>query len=226
MNGSNRGFKNHLTAYLSLSLVILVLPELISGQWVIYLSKPLAMIYLLWVSIKEYRSPKTRNLVLGAILFSLAGDIILMFSGEITFLTGLGSFLVAQILYAVIFFKLGSKPTGTLSTRILLLGILAYLLLFMFYIKELVGDMFLPILIYALAISTMLSLATGLKDVVERGFGLMILVGAAFFVISDSLLAIDKFAQDLPMDRILIMATYLAAQYGIVVGLIGVQDGS
>ena len=46
------------------------------------------------------------------------------------------------------------------------------------------------------------------------------LVGAAFFVLSDSLLAINKFYQPFAFAGVYIMLTYCAAQYFIVNGFI------
>ena len=226
MSGSGIALNNPKRNFALVGLVILVIPELVNSPWAIYLTKPLACIFLLVFSLSNYEEARTRNLLLGGILFSLLGDTILMFPGELVFLVGLGSFLIAQILYTVTFFRLGSKPFGSVVTKLWLLTILLYLLLFMFYLKELVGDMFVPILFYALAISLMLSMAIGLKNVIGKRPWAFIVLGAAFFVLSDSLLAIDKFAQPLPINRLLIMSTYLIAQFGIVFGLVEGQEKS
>jgi uncharacterized membrane protein YhhN len=44
--------------------------------------------------------------------------------------------------------------------------------------------------------------------------------GALLFIISDSLLAIDKFSKHLPFSQISIMTTYAFAQYNIVFGIL------
>jgi uncharacterized membrane protein YhhN len=46
--------------------------------------------------------------------------------------------------------------------------------------------------------------------------GLQFIAGALLFVISDSLLAINKFYKPLPFAALFIMLTYCAAQYFIV----------
>ena len=48
----------------------------------------------------------------------------------------------------------------------------------------------------------------------------MFVFGALMFVLSDSLLAINKFLEPLPYAGISIMLTYCAAQYFIVTGFI------
>jgi len=60
---------------------------------------------------------------------------------------------------------------------------------------------------------------------VNRKAARYFLIGAAAFVISDSLLAIDKFYQPFAYAGVFIMFTYCAAQYFIVQGFIQ-QDNS
>ena len=47
-----------------------------------------------------------------------------------------------------------------------------------------------------------------------------VIIGAALFVISDSMIAISKFVMSFPMDGVLIMATYGVGQYLIVEGFL------
>jgi len=44
--------------------------------------------------------------------------------------------------------------------------------------------------------------------------------GAILFVISDGVIAVNKFAFEVPGERILVMSTYIAAQYLIIRGLL------
>ncbi len=48
----------------------------------------------------------------------------------------------------------------------------------------------------------------------------LILFGAMFFLISDSLLAYNKFVQPFNYANLLIMATYMIAQYLITIGAV------
>src|SRR5690606_21896213 len=47
----------------------------------------------------------------------------------------------------------------------------------------------------------------------------LVAAGAVFFMVSDSLLALNKFIQPLPFGHYLIMVTYIFAQYSIVTGM-------
>jgi uncharacterized membrane protein YhhN len=136
---------------------------------------------------------------------------------------GLGSFLICQILYAMVFFKFGSQPLVGPVSRIGSLLVSIYLLLLTFFLFPFLGELFIPVLIYSLAISTMLVLAIGLEGKIDGRIAVLIIGGAAFFVISDSLLATDKFVEPFPLSRLMVMSTYLLAQYGIVFGVLAKQ---
>jgi uncharacterized membrane protein YhhN len=57
------------------------------------------------------------------------------------------------------------------------------------------------------------------KTVPSKSF-YFVFIGSVLFVISDSIIAIDKFLVSVPNDRLLIMATYIAAQFLIMKGLL------
>ena len=82
------------------------------------------------------------------------------------------------------------------------------------------GDLKIPVFIYAMTISIMLLFA--LKGLLNwhKPANIAIFTGALFFVTSDSLLAFDKFYAAVPNGSFLIMATYLSAQFLIVTGIL------
>ena len=82
------------------------------------------------------------------------------------------------------------------------------------------GDLKIPVFVYALTISIMLLFA--LKGFMNwhKPASIYILIGAIIFVASDSLLAFDKFYAPLQYSSFLIMTTYLLAQYLIVIGIL------
>jgi uncharacterized membrane protein YhhN len=96
-----------------------------------------------------------------------------------------------------------------------------------FYLKNILqillpslGPLKIPVGFYALTISVMLGFAW-------RGFiswnsnaKYYILFGAIAFIASDSFLAINKFQEPINNASFLIMSTYLAAQFGIVYGVV------
>jgi uncharacterized membrane protein YhhN len=78
----------------------------------------------------------------------------------------------------------------------------------------------LPVIIYAIVILAMLSGAINRKEKVIKKSYYMVLAGAILFLISDSMIAIDKFSHHFNSSEILIMSTYIGAQYLIVEGYI------
>jgi uncharacterized membrane protein YhhN len=75
-------------------------------------------------------------------------------------------------------------------------------------------------MVYAAVICSMLLCSLHIFLKVNKPANLFYLVGAVFFVLSDSLLAINKFYQPFAFAGVFIMLTYCAAQYFIVTGFI------
>jgi len=82
------------------------------------------------------------------------------------------------------------------------------------------GTLKIPVSVYAVTISVMLAFAWRGYFSWNPSTRFFILFGAMAFVASDSLLAINKFYSPFENASFLIMATYLAAQYGIVSGVV------
>jgi uncharacterized membrane protein YhhN len=82
------------------------------------------------------------------------------------------------------------------------------------------GAMKIPVLTYGITISVMLSCAMWQYQKLEAKTSLFLIIGAAFFVASDSILAINKFKTHFEFSGILIMTTYIIAQLFIVMGAI------
>jgi uncharacterized membrane protein YhhN len=78
----------------------------------------------------------------------------------------------------------------------------------------------LPVILYAIIILTMLTAAINRKDKVNKVSFYLVLAGAILFVISDSSIAITKFSHPFKSSVIVIMSTYVVAQYLIVIGYI------
>ncbi|XP_036893937.1 lysoplasmalogenase [Sturnira hondurensis] len=131
-----------------------------------------------------------------ALLFSALGDVCLIWPQA--FLWGVLAFTQAQLLYIWVF---GIRP---LRLGLLLPILLVSLLFFGVLLPHLPPDMVLPLTAYGLALNTMLwrGLARGGRAC----------WGATLFAISDALLAWNTFIQPLAHGRLLVMATYYAAQ--------------
>ncbi|WP_223034136.1 lysoplasmalogenase [Hanstruepera marina] len=189
-----------------------------------YFAKPSLLIALLvfyYTRSKSIPVPLKR-LTLGALLFSLLGDIALMFVDQSAhyFTAGLASFLIAHILYIFVFLKARnrSKSPWLLASILLVYGTGLFWLL-----NDNLGPMLLPVFLYMLVILTMATTAFLREGRVPKISFYLVFFGAILFLISDSLLAVNKFYTPLAFSNISIMFTYASAQLFIVFGLIKQQ---
>ncbi len=214
----------------SILFFIIVLIELLSGSSesllsIHYIAKPAIVISLIFLFVKTSKSlsKPIKNLTLLALVFSLLGDVLLMFvdKSEYVFTLGLVAFLIAHIMYVLLFLKHRNKVKSPFGFIALLLIYAACLFNFL---NDGLGVMLIPVIVYMLAILSMSTSAFLRKDKVNiLSYGLVFL-GAIFFMISDSILALNKFHQPIPWSNISIMVTYAMAQYLIVIGILKLKD--
>ena len=218
-------WKRHLS--FSISFILIAILDLFVEFFDIFearmLIKPLICIVL-----AGYLISKTRlygnfsKLIFGGLLFSLVGDVALLFAGKnpIFFIAGLSTFLIAHIFYAAAFFRDyrynpdASKKYG----HIMLIVMSVFTIGFYFWIQTYLVDLKIPVMAYMLVISIMAIMAGYRYERVNLQSFQLILAGAICFVISDTLLAINKFVQPFVLSGVLIMATYMAAQFLITLG--------
>jgi uncharacterized membrane protein YhhN len=189
-------------------------------------TKPLLipLLALLLLSFQSITSGK--NLLLIGLFFSWMGDVFLMFDykNPLFFIFGLASFLTTHILYIVFFLRIKSAEISILKKQPwLALLVVAYGFTLVWFLYPNLKDLKVPVIIYAMVICTMLLCSVHVFYKVNRKAARYYLAGAAAFVISDSLLAINKFYQPFAFAGVLIMLTYCAAQYFIVRGFISQQ---
>lgn len=167
----------------------------------------------------KYNNTGIAKWILLALIFSLIGDVLLMFAdkNEIFFLLGLVSFLLAHIFYIVFFHHIRIKETIKSNPWMLVIVVIYYAILISL-LSPYLGNMKLPVRIYGVVISFMLMLAMHMLFINNKPAGRMMMLGALLFVISDSVLATNKFYQPFDGANIIIMLTYGLAQLCIVHG--------
>ena len=171
-----------------------------------------------------YRTFPSQNILLAALTLSWFGDVVLLFTdlGEIYFILGLVFFLTAHIVYCILFNKQKrirkkqNKPLFIFGSVL----IAFYLIGMVYFLMPHLGKLEIPVSIYASVISIMLLFAFNGFLVWEKPGNKLVFLGAVFFVISDSILAVNKFYAPIPKSSFFIMLTYLLAQYLIVVGVL------
>jgi len=172
--------------------------------------KPLILLLLL--VLYAVSVSKLNKLYVLALIFSFFGDVFLMFSGELYFIIGLISFLIAHLLFIKIVINQIQKQSiskviiSTIPFLVLFLGLILFL-------KDFLNNLLIPVIIYGLTICTFgtVSLINYLSTKSRKS--LLMLIGSIIFITSDSVLAINKFYNSSHLFEVIIMITYILAQY-------------
>ncbi|WP_211354583.1 lysoplasmalogenase [Stackebrandtia albiflava] len=136
-------------------------------------------------------------------------DVALLIEGDTAFLVGMGFFLVMQVCYITVFLRMGAW--NRIRRFPWLVSVFALVLAaFLVPLWNQLGDMAVPIAGYGTALATMAMFAVGLSN----RLGL----GGVLFLISDLLIGVGVAGVDFTGRGLIIMATYIAAQYLIVSG--------
>jgi len=190
------------------------------SQWH-YVTKPLIVISLIVFFLRQSRSlHKTiRNFTFLALIFSLAGDILLMFDNQNPkfFMLGLIAFLMAHVMYIIVYLKHRNKSRQSLPLIVILL---LYASGLFYLLKVGLGAMLMPVVVYMVVILTMATTAYLRKGSVSNLNYFLVLLGAILFLISDSLLSVNLFYKPILFANIIIMVTYAFAQFFIVLGIL------
>lgn len=203
-----------------------IVGEVKGMQTVVYVCKPLMMIVLSsWFYFNSRRVGDRFTLLIQAgLFFSLVGDIALMLEhmDEFNFLIGLGAFLIAQLCYTFAFaHNISESPggQGLLVSSALGVCIILYGVWFGNELIDSVDDtVVLPVGIYAFAI-TVMGVAASFRF--ARTFlpsFILVFIGAAFFITSDSILATSRFLRPVDHAPWSVLSTYAIAQYLIARG--------
>ncbi len=189
-------------------------------QW---FSKPLILPFLFLyfqTEIRNISSPLIKWMY-AALFFSWCGDVLLMFQAkeELFFILGLSAFLLAHIFYILFFHFIRLKEKLPFNS-IFLLAVMLYYAGLMSWLSPYLGPLTLPVRVYGIVISLMGMMAMHMTGLLQKKAGWSMLTGAVLFVLSDSVLAINKFYQSFDAAGIVVMLTYGAAQFYIVKGAI------
>ena len=206
--------------------IVNLVEQIIKTGWLDMATKPLLMPFLLiyFLSSLEHKNSLLSKLMTGALVFSWIGDVLLMLQGKLDgmFIYGLAAFLFAHIFYifsyrTARFEELQSESKSFITTRIVFLVFIGVVLIYMLH--PFLDNLLIPVVIYTVVIITMSIFALLRRGwTLEKSF-IMVYSGALLFIMSDAMIAIDKFMNPIVQARLLIMATYIAAQFLIVKGI-------
>jgi len=205
-----------LSACVLLSAALAIWSDSKGRRRLFRIAKPLTTVLIIAVAaIAAAPVPAAyKILVTAGLFFSLLGDVALMFR-EKWFTAGLVAFLTAHVFY-ILAFKPG--PGHQAATTVFLPFVLYGLLMF-FLLAPGLGKMKLPVLVYIAAITVMAGFAAGRFVDLGGTQPLLAFAGAVLFLISDSVLAYDRFAKKIRPAQILILGTYFPAQLFIALSV-------
>ena len=199
-----------LTALTFVSAILTILAATRNRLLLLYICKPLTIVLIILIALRG-RFPTSSfysYAIIAGLLFSLAGDVLLMLPVD-RFIQGLISFFVAHLFYiAALTFESGQDIPLPI-----LLPFVMYGILILRWLWPELGKMRLPVLAYMLIISMMGWAAAGRWFGTRQPGSLFALLGAILFIISDSVLAVDRFKAHFRSAQAYILSTYFIAQW-------------
>jgi uncharacterized membrane protein YhhN len=187
-----------------------------------YFSKPsLMLILLFYYAINARKLDSAKYLIITALVFSWLGDVLLLLDKQFKtfFIYGLIAFLIAHIFYIFYFWKIRKLNVITnLPNALIFVGIASYSLTLFAVVAPNVKTLIVPVAVYALVISTMFAVCLSAFNFKTRNFGKICLAGTFLFLVSDSILAVNRFVAPFTFAPVLIMLTYAIAQLLIMEG--------
>ena len=153
----------------------------------------------LFYAVLRGRGHRYRTVAL-ALVFCAAGDVSLALGH---FLPGLGAFLLGHLCYLAAF---ASRPRWTAAGLALLCMVGVGVVGMLSYLAPRLGDMALPVYVYILVILAMTTAA-----IIGRDNHRLVASGAVLFMLSDALIALNRFGEPITAAAYWIMATYYGA---------------
>ncbi|RBW56718.1 hypothetical protein DS884_14775 [Tenacibaculum sp. E3R01] len=182
--------------------------------------KPLLMTTLVMVYLLSVKKPNFW--FVSGLFFSFWGDVFLL-DKEAFFVFGLGSFLLAHVIYIKI-------TTGFLQkdlTAKMITSAIPFVLLFgglLYLIYDNLEEMLIPVIVYGVTIATFGASALLNYRQEKSMANSWLLLGAIIFIASDSLIALNNFYAAKHLFDIAIIVLYIISQYLICKAMIAKNE--
>ncbi|SFN87450.1 Uncharacterized membrane protein YhhN [Chitinophaga sp. YR627] len=165
--------------------------------------------------------PVFRISMLAALFFTGFGDMFLLFSEQNTWFFSFSLITFAFSLLAYIGFFLKIRYSNYPLPRCqwaFIFAASAAVIGFIFFMLPYLGQMTIPVIIFAGIASVMLQAVKHAYRLKDQPSGWYAMAGAGLYIISCAIIAIHYFYHPLEMGNFLIMLTYGLAQWGLVTG--------
>ena len=195
-------------------LAIASAPWALDTAWLDFAFKPLATACVIaWAALGRSDDGRVKRWIVVGLAFSLAGDVALLWPVE-GFLAGLVAFLLGHLCYLVALTRrvrfLASPPAygvWALVAASVLAGLWA----------GVPAALRAPVLVYVCALGAMAAQATSVwlarRQAVDAARWRAVAIGGALFVLSDAILATDKFVGGVPLPTLWNLSAYWLAQW-------------
>jgi uncharacterized membrane protein YhhN len=195
-----------------ISAILTIYAKLRENELLQFIFKPLTLLAIILLVYLNSSAPMNfyQMAVLAGLIFSLIGDVLLIRQDRY-FVQGLIAFLLGHLCYIAAFW---TDPN--------LLSGLFYLIYVIFFLRLLwpgLGKLKVPVIVYAVVIATMGWMALSLTINHHDHHTFHAFLGSVVFIVSDSLLAFNKFKTKISLGPFWILATYFLAQWLIALSV-------
>jgi uncharacterized membrane protein YhhN len=214
-NLSPASMSNRTKVIIAVGLMAGILYLFSNVSWVETVTKPIPVLCMALALGLQHDNVRYQWAVIAGLLLSATADVVI----SLHFVAGVAVFFLAHIAYIVAFLQ--DSRQLFLWRAILSFGYGVLVYIYLMTAGDL-GALTIPILLYAIVITTMLwraSARVGAEEITERS-GWSGFLGAAFFVLSDTLLIIRMVVRPIPLGDYLVMLTYWLGQLGIALSAV------
>lgn len=193
--------------------------KMLGAVWMVWTFKPLATAAIIALAWQRSDGRYARSIRAG-LVFSLAGDVLLIPQG--LFVPGLIAFLCAHLAYLrglTAATRFGARRLPFAFVAIVAAAILVVLW------PKLPAGLRVPVLGYVAVLGAMCAQAIARASVLRDAGARVAAIGAVLFLLSDAMLAFDRFHTPLPGAALLVLGTYYCAQLLLALSIEPGQSG-
>lgn len=195
----------------ALSTALLLWAEFRENRALKWAAKPAASLFFVAVALASGAADSAYGLwVLGALVFCMAGDILLIPAGEKTFLAGMGAFAAGHAAYIAAFLSGGPETAPLFFAGALAMAVFALAMLR--WLWPHLGAFRAPVAAYTAIIAVMVAASFLAEPPGRASPSWLVIAGAVGFAVSDVAVARDKFVAPGFFNRAWGLPLYYGAQ--------------
>ena len=172
----------------------------------------LSSLFLLSVLVQPHPIVRYYHFILLGLIFCFAGDVFLALPQKKMFLFGLISFLLGHVLYVLSFFHVARISLWTWIGFLMMIVVSLWVYL---CLRPHLGKMKIPVLLYVIVITIMVSGAWSIlgEPSLTLSGRIMVFVGALSFYFSDIFVARNRFLKNEFLNRLIGLPMYYTGQF-------------